>query len=405
MQSVTAHVQQLASAAELLVTRYTTAALSVLLLLGVAAPQSVGDVLGLVPGYTLSNYYLWTFVTAGLLHTSLLLGAINIVAFVAGSPCLERAWGSRPWLLYLLLVDVSVQLLLFASMIALYALTQSELFLFRSVCGFSGINAAIAVALKQRWAEQPILGHPALSSLHGLRYEHLPFVLCSLSALLWLAGWLGAEVVLVVLGTAVSFVYLRFYAVDGDTGEVGDLRADFSFASLFPDVLGVRGSVNLLAAVPFHVLMRSGLFASALKSHAGRTAAAAADSDSDASLLPHLPGDTFRAVDPQAERRRQLAIKAIDDKLRQLAEHSQQQQQQQQQQAAHQQPAIEASLLLSGTELPDDAELERMEREVTAGSAAAESDNESATVASRGQVAINVQQADIETTHNSAAMP
>ena len=183
---------------------------------------------------------------------------------------------------------------------------------------------------------------------------------------------------------------------------MGDLRPDFSFASLFPDVLGVRGVVNLLSAVPFHALMRTGLFSSALKSHAGR-AAAAVDADSaSASLLPHLLGDGFRAVDPQAERRRQLAIKAIDDKLRQLAEHSQQQQQQQQQ-AVQQGMAEEGSLALGGAELPDDAELERLEREVTAGSSVSVA--EEAAEVGRGQVAINVLPSEADGSRSSTALP
>ena len=379
MQSILSHVQQLASAPELRVSRWTSAALLLFLLLGVAAPHSAGAVLGLVPGYTLSNYYLWTLLTAGLLHTDLLLGALNVAAFVSWSPCLERVWGSRSWLLYLALVDVCIQVVVFALMVALYAVTESELFLFRAVCGFSGVNAAVAVALKQRWPDQPIVPLPSLPAAQSVRYEHMPFIVCSLSVAAWVLGVLSVDAPLVVLlGTATSFVYLRFYAVDPDTGEVGDLRTEFSFAALFPDVLGVRGSVNLLAAVPFHLLMRTGLFESALKSHAGRAAAASADSDPNTAslLLPPLQSDAFRTVDPQAERRRQLAIKAIDDKLRQLAEHSQQQQQQQQQhmqqQAVQQPSSTETSLLLAHTELPDDAELERLEREVTepAGSAA-----------------------------------
>ena len=246
MQSVALHLHHLASAADLRVTRFTSAALCLLLLLGLAAPQYVSGVLGLVPGYTVSNYYLWTFVTAGLLHTSLLIGSVNIAVFVAVSPFLERVWGSRSWLLYLLLVDVCIQVVLFALMISLYAVTESELFLFRSVCGFSGVNAAIAVAMKQRWADQQLVTHSNLALLHSVRYEHLPFIVCSASVLLWLSGWLGVDVLLVLLGTVISFVYLRFYSVDADTGEVGDLRSDFSFASLFPRRAG-RARLRQLA--------------------------------------------------------------------------------------------------------------------------------------------------------------
>ena len=223
MQSVVAHFRQLAGASDLRVTRWCSLVLAALLLLGVAAPAPVSAVLGLVPGYTLSNYYLWTFVTAGLLHTQLLLGLLNVLFFAAASPALERAWGSRAWLTYLLLVDVCIQVTLFATLITLYALTESELFLFRSVCGFGGINAAVAVASKQRWPEQPLAppSLPALAALHAVRHEHLPFLVCSLSAVAWLLGWLGGvDVLLTALGTLIAFVHLRFYAVDSDTGEV-----------------------------------------------------------------------------------------------------------------------------------------------------------------------------------------
>lgn len=331
----------------------------VLWMLGVVAPEMGGDWFGLVPGRVLSNYRLWTFITAGPFETSLGMGAVNLLAFVVAGPCMERLWGSRILAVFVLWMDVLVLVTAFALMIGVYAVSELEQFVFRPLCGFSGVNAALAVAMKQRMTEQPLLPIPDVPILHRLQCQHLPALICTAAVLLWMTGWMnGKEVMLIWLGTLFSFLYLRFYFKDPDTGAVGDMRHDFAFSTLFPDILGLRGVVNLVLTVPFHAAMRAGFFSDALKSATGLpgVGSATSPSPSDASAL--LVGTAnLRAVDPQAERRRILAIKAIDEKLAELAKHASN--------AGNTAAAQGAAVV----DLPNEEELQRMEREVTGSSA------------------------------------
>ncbi len=41
--------------------------------------------------------------------------------------------------------------------------TANERYLFARVCGFSGVNAAFSIALKQRFAERPVFNYSALA--------------------------------------------------------------------------------------------------------------------------------------------------------------------------------------------------------------------------------------------------
>ena len=66
-------------------------------------------------------------------------------------------------------------------------------------------------------------------------------VISALAVVLWWIGRIGGkESPLVLFGVLYSWLYLRFYFVDADTGVVGDLREEFAFETLFPSVFGIR---------------------------------------------------------------------------------------------------------------------------------------------------------------------
>lgn len=146
------------------------------------------------------------------------------------------------------------------------------------------------------------------------------------SLILWLTGGLGGkEAPLIFFGTFFAWVYLRFFMRDGETGQVGDLRNEFSLATFFPDILGLRPLVEFAGTIVFQTLYRFGFFTEAVKSNASLPTTSETIpihpniSNANATLAAGGGGDLYRNVDPTAERRRLLAIKAIDDKLAELA--------------------------------------------------------------------------------------
>ena len=312
-------------------TRYTRALLGVLCILwilGILFGAHSTSVFALTPGLIFSNYRVWTFFTAGLFETSVSMGAINISVYLLVAPMLERAWGSYSFAKFVAVSNLCSMVAIFFSMVACYAATEFEPCLFNPVCGFSGVNAAFAVALKQKFGEKSVI--TGVRFVDSLRFKHLPMLLGWLSLLLWITGRLGGkEAPLVFFGTFFSWVYLRFFMWDASTGVVGDLRPEFGAATFFPDwVPGVRGVVEGVGTVVFQAAWKMGFFAEAVRTNASlpvtqpttQTEVLGAGLAHGASTLGSASGsDLYRSPDPTSERRRLLAIKAIDDKLAELA--------------------------------------------------------------------------------------
>lgn len=312
--------------------RYTRALLGVLCILwilGILFGAHSTSVFALTPGLIFSNYRIWTFFTAGLFETSVSMGAINIGVYLLVAPMLERSWGSYSFAKFVAVSNLCSMVAIFFAMVACYAATEFEPCLFNPVCGFSGVNAGFAVALKQRFGEKSVV--TGVRFVDALRFKHLPMLLGWLSLALWITGRLGGkEAPLVFLGTFFSWIYLRFFMWDAQTGVVGDLRPEFGAASFFPDwIPGVRGVVEAVGTVVFQALWSMGFFVEAVRTNASLPvtqpqpevlgAGNAHGATLGGSSTAAGGTDPYRTPDPTSERRRLLAIKAIDDKLAELA--------------------------------------------------------------------------------------
>lgn len=313
------------------------------------APALVEANLALTPGVIFSNYYLWTFITAGLVDTSFSMGLINILVFIGVAPMLEKSWGRFTFIKFILVVLPLVNFSLLLSMVFFYWMTESAHFLFDAICGFTALNAAFAIALKQKFANQTII-----HSVDSIRFKHLPLILFLISFILFLTGNMGGkECPFILFGLFYAWVYLRYFLRDEQTGQTGDLRPDFRFHTLFSVLNNIPPVHHLLIVVEnitFTIVNKTGLLDDAIKSSqtlpttnnqslhqssssSSLNSSAAASvsvsassfpsSTSSSSIVTTVPA-TDRPViptlsDPTAERRRLLAIKAIDEKLAELA--------------------------------------------------------------------------------------
>ena len=119
----------------------------------------------------------------------------------------------------------------------------------------------------------------------------------------------SASFSLAVFAFLVSWTYLRFYKTafpDLDTSQPSSLRGDasetFALAEFFPDP--IRGSIASFSTVVYNILV-------ALHLCTPFSAAAVSASRGDAYMHRSAPGST-RA---ETERRRALALKALDQRL------------------------------------------------------------------------------------------
>lgn len=270
--------------------------------------------IALVPGLTLSaTPRFWALVTAGFYETSIIMGTANIAAVVLVGPVLEQAWGGDMFRRFVLFVNVATFCAVFCGAIVAYIATQKDHFLFIPMCGFSGVNAAFVVALFQRYPTRPILPISPQPTI-----QHLPIAIVSGAIALYVFGVInGKETPLVVLGTLFGWIFLRFFRVEPETGLVGDLRPEFAFVELFPPLPVLRPTLKFFSILLYNIALSFGFFAASVKSHQSLGSRPEANKNNK---ISREALSIASAADPTAERRRALAIRAIDEKLAALSQ-------------------------------------------------------------------------------------
>jgi membrane associated rhomboid family serine protease len=302
-------------------TKYVLALLVFMMILVLAAPGVV-DVFGLVPGKAMKGQ-VWSLLTASFCESSAVLGVLNMLAVVSVAPALERSWGTAQFVKLIVFTSVVAFACMGVGSLVMYAVSFNDDYLFGSgMGGFAACNAAMAVGLAQKFPD-----HAPIPAVPKLQMRFLPFSIVLLAVVLSNTGVIvSSQAALVFLGAMWGWHYMRFHMLDTSTGLIGDLREDFSCISLLPPVPVLTPLMVFVSTLVYKCFLNCGCYAASLKSHetikgsgnagnAGRANDASAFSESR-EFMNTLGGG--EAVDGEAERRRQLAIKAIDDKLAEL---------------------------------------------------------------------------------------
>ncbi|XP_014163065.2 transmembrane protein 115 [Geospiza fortis] len=139
-----------------------------------------------------------------------------------------------------------------------------------------------------------------------VRMKAVPMLLLLLLALLRLAALVESNVLASYgFGLLSSWVYLRFY--QRHSRGRGDMSDHFAFATFFPEIL--QPVVGLVANLVHSVLVKVRVCRKTVKRY---------DVGAPSSITISLPG-----TDPQdAERRRQLALKALNERLKRVEDQS-----------------------------------------------------------------------------------
>jgi membrane associated rhomboid family serine protease len=281
--------------------------------------------LNLIP--QLSLVYPWTFVTTTLVESNIFTLSIACVTLYNGGRYLERAWSSREFAKFLLVSALIPNVLTFATLIVLFAFTRHERWTYvtlpprttvveianwlldslTTIAGTIPLQISFLVAFSQLVPAHTVT---LFRGLLSLRVPRFPLVYVGVVTFLCLTPLLtSASFFLAIYGFLTSWTYLRFYKPvfpDLDTSQPSSLRGDasetFAFAEFFPGpvrpfVAGVSNQIfDALVAVrictPF----------SAADHHTTR---------GDGFGQRGAPGSA-RA---EAERRRALALKALDQRL------------------------------------------------------------------------------------------
>jgi len=250
--------------------------------------------LALVPGYTISDIYVWNIVTAGFFNKFLLSSLFDSAILVIFGKNLEPIWGSKEFLKFIMIINLLIGASTFLVVIILYIILRDENLLFAEVFGFSGMLASFSVAMKQLMPENQ------LPMLCGLRIKHLPALSLVFSIFLLSKPLL---ILFVLFGIIYGWIYLRFYQNKGNN-IVGDMSDQFSFASFFPEP--IQPTISTFSNFVFNLLRKCGCCKGVGTDNTNQTGSLALASSS-------LPGNN----PVEAERRRNRALKVLEERSKQ----------------------------------------------------------------------------------------
>uniref|UniRef100_T1IMS9 Transmembrane protein 115 n=1 Tax=Strigamia maritima TaxID=126957 RepID=T1IMS9_STRMM len=253
-------------------------------------------VLSVTPGYLIPpSTWIWTAFTHCFVETHFWQVAADIVTVGLCGKLMEPLWGAQEMLTFFAIVNVGVALTSTAYYLFVYMCTFNPAILFEiHIHGLAGYVAGVSVAVKQIMPDHVLIHSP----LGKMRNRNVPLNVLLLSLILWSVGLLeGTYSCMFLSGVLVSWLYLRFFQPHSN-GSSGDIAESFTFASFFPNVL--QPPIAIVCNTIYEFLVKLKICHKPIKHTA-----------IPSSITISLPG-----TDPHdAERRRQIAIKALNDRL------------------------------------------------------------------------------------------
>ncbi|KAL6270593.1 hypothetical protein ACE6H2_027504 [Prunus campanulata] len=249
-------------------------------------PQAV-NYLALIPARTIP--FVWNLLTAGYIEQSVYGVVVSTLGLLFIGKLLEPVWGSREFLKFIFIVNFLTSICTFITAIALYYITMNENYLYLPLSGFHGVLSGFLVGIKQIIPDQEL---PLLK----IKSKWLPSLslLLSIAISFWTAQS-ATYLPILIFGTYLSWIYLRYWQRKPETKLKGDPSDDFAFSTFFPEFL--RPVIDPVASI-FHRML-CGRFDASSESQ-GYT----------------LGGTTLPGSDPiEASRRRERGARALEERL------------------------------------------------------------------------------------------
>lgn len=197
-----------------------------------------------------------------------------------------------------------------------------------TISGGISIQASFLVAFKQLVPEHTV---SLAKGIIKMRVKHFPAIFLVANTLSGIIIGTETAMFLAWLGFFISWIYLRFYRVSPMSGLVGSSAPDadssastvkgdasdtFAFAEFFPDVM--KGSISSVTDKIWEVACTLGVCtpfsADDIESGNAQASARADGRGSSPAGMGRGAGNSARRE--EAERRRALALKALDERLR-----------------------------------------------------------------------------------------
>lgn len=254
--------------------------------------------LSVTPGYFWPpHFWLWTAFTHCFLEIHWWEVVVDFVTIVLVGKLLEPLWGTMEMISFFVIINTGVALTAAVFYYFLYMITfNTELLFDVHIHGLAGYLAGVSVAVKQAMPDHCIYRTP----MGKITNNNVPLAAFIFSFVMWAIGLVeGSYCTMFGSGLIISWIYLRFYQLHAN-GTRGDTSDSFSFASFFPNVL--QPPINAC----FGLLVKLRI----CKKRVRRYDIGAANS-SGPTISISLPG----VDNHDTERRRQIALKALKDRL------------------------------------------------------------------------------------------
>lgn len=278
-------------------------------------PDPAIPYLTLVPSKSI--YYLWTISTSTFVEQNVLNLLINITAVYLGGRYLERAWGSTGFGTVVLIAAIVPNLMVIPTYIAWGFFMRNNTRADTPITGAITLQAAFLVAFKQLVPEHTV----SLYKVVKIRVKHFPAIFLLLNTFSGIVFGTDTALLLGWYGMVTTWVYLRFFKHQPELGSStgglrvrGDASETFAFATFFPNALqppiaAVCDQIyilccNLKIIRPFSD-----------EAIASSNEQAAAREGSLPTLMSSSRGARPMNKREEAERRRALALKALDERL------------------------------------------------------------------------------------------
>lgn len=253
--------------------------------------------LTLVPGTSL--FFPWTFATSALVEISIIELIISLLVIPASLAYFERLWGTVETLKFIIVCVTGPNIIGCAFNWIEFAVTRNaELFLYgMEYHGQMALFISLLVSFTQVIPEHQV----QILGFIKARVKRFPMAYITFSTIMTLLGF-QSPYILIQFGWFVSWVYLRFYKRNvgdslGGVVSYGDRSETFALTSWFPPFL--HTPLSLLGNTVYKLATRLHLLPTSVPH------------DIESGGYSQVPGGA-RA---EAERRRALALKALDQRL------------------------------------------------------------------------------------------
>merc|ERR1712156_866661 len=186
---------------------------------------------------------------------------------------------------------------------------NTELLFEVHIHGLAGYLAGVSVAVKQAMPDHVIYRSP----VGKITNRNIPLACFLLTFVMWAIGLVeGSYCTMFGSGLVISWIYLRFYQMHAN-GSRGDTADGFAFASFFPNV--IQPPVAVFGKRLFSLLVRLKVCKRPIRrydvSGGGLAGGSVHGGGGAGSISISLPG----VENHDTERRRQIALKALSDRL------------------------------------------------------------------------------------------